>query len=664
MRTLLIIVILGICYDANAQNPSSPTRGNKDLPSSKESLLQLASYENQTYKYAVEDFFIRSKQSSFLLSPDGTYLSYLEKDEKGKSGIFFREIQTGIIKKTIEEKDRQIRGYYWLTEKRLLYYADHNGDENYQLFCVDIESKDEICLTPYDEVSAELLIKPSREHPDEIIVLMNKDDRESAEPYLINFYNGKTKRLWIAKDYGGNIANYYFDKNWNVNAYISIDGENKRVLYYKTSNTKPFKKIIETSATNKFELIGFVDSTEYPHDAYLISNIESNTLEISIFDLMKGKSIKRLFSNKTYDLEGMSISQTRNEIDYYYYKDKRWRNIPVSNRFSSIYKKLTKKLEGYDIIIYSKSKDETKYLLDAYSDKVYHKYFLYDQKKDSLYLLVNLLPHLKEEDMTENHPIRFTTRDGLKIDGYLMIPQNSSPTKPAPLLVNPHGGPFEVRNDWSFNREGQLLASRGYAILQVNFRGSGGYGKKFLMAGFKQIGRKMLDDLEDAVKYVSKLQIIDTTRIGIYGGSYGGLAALGSLIKTPELYTCAVDNCGISNIFTFYNSFPPQWKKLRQKLYSEWYDPSNPIEAKIATEVSPALNTDKIKKPILIVHGANDTRVKIEESDQMVSQLRNKGAEVPYLVKYNEGHGFSREANRMELYKVMLGFFAKHLKQK
>ncbi|MFT5149745.1 MAG: dipeptidyl aminopeptidase/acylaminoacyl peptidase, partial [Flavobacteriales bacterium] len=215
---------------------------------------------------------------------------------------------------------------------------------------------------------------------------------------------------------------------------------------------------------------------------------------------------------------------------------------------------------------------------------------------------------------------------------------------------------------WGFNSETQLFASRGYATLQVNYRGSGGYGKKFSMAGNKQIGRNMLNDLEDAVAYVKTLNMIDDDKIAIYGASYGGLATLGSLVKTPDLYTCGIDYVGVSNLFTFFKSFPPYWKPYLGQVYEQWYDENSPEDQEIMKAVSPALNVDKITKPLFVVQGANDPRVNIDESDQVVENLRQRGFDVPYMVKYDEGHGFGHEENRIELYQSMMGFFAKHLK--
>lgn len=295
------------------------------------------------------------------------------------------------------------------------------------------------------------------------------------------------------------------------------------------------------------------------------------------------------------------------------------------------------------------------------SDKLYGIYYLYDAVKDIFKEVFNLMPELNPNDMAEMRPIKFKSRDGLTIYGYLTIPKQAKSGK-VPLIVNPHGGPYGVRDDWGYNPETQLFASRGYATLQINYRGSGGFGKAFFLAGNKQIGRKMLDDLEDGVAYVKTLNLIDDNKIAIYGASYGGLATLGSLVKTPDLYKCGVDYVGVSNLFTFFKSFPAYWKPYLGQVYAQWYDENSAKDQEIMKKVSPALNADKITKPLFVIQGANDPRVNINESDQIVKKLRSKGFDIPYMVKYNEGHGFGHEANRIELYESMMGFFAKNLK--
>jgi len=408
-------------------------------------------------------------------------------------------------------------------------------------------------------------------------------------------------------------------------------------------------------------------STDYKHDAYVTSNLESDTEEILLYDLKENNIIKKIYRNNTYDAGSVSLSRKRGyEIDYYSYTGEKYQTVPVSETYKKLFSKFKNQFGNKQFYITSKTDEEDKYLLYVTSDKLYGNYFIYDVKKDSFKKLLDLMPQLKENDMAEMRPVKFQSRDGLTIYGYLTIPniaKDKSNNNKIPLIINPHGGPYGPRDRWGFNPETQLFASRGYATLQVNYRGSGGYGKDFFLKGNKQIGRKMLDDLEDAVAYVkNEFKWVNKDKIAIYGASYGGLATLGSLVKTPDLYTCGVDYVGVANLFTFFKAIPPYWKPYLEQMYEQWYNVEDEKERDIMVTVSPALNVEKITKPLFVVQGANDPRVNIDEADQMVSNIRKRGFEVPYMVKYNEGHGFGHEGNRIELYKTMLGFFYKHLK--
>ena len=296
-------------------------------------------------------------------------------------------------------------------------------------------------------------------------------------------------------------------------------------------------------------------------------------------------------------------------------------------------------------------------MVRAYSDRSLGAYYFYDQQKDHLEHIADVSPWIDEKDMAVMKPIKYTSRDGLIINGYLTIP-NGLEAKNLPVIINPHGGPWH-RDTWGFNPETQLLASRGYAVLKMNFRGSTGYGRDFWEKSFKQWGRTMQDDISDGVKWLIDEGIADPKRIAIYGGSYGGYATLAGATFTPELYACAVDYVGVSNLFSFMKTIPPYWQPFLEMMYTMVGDPEKDKEAMAAA--SPVFHTDRIVAPLFVIQGANDPRVNIDESDQIVASLRARNIEVPYLVKYNEGHGFHNEENRFEVYKAMVGFFAKHL---
>jgi len=660
MKNLIpILIALLMMTNLNAQSDQLP--GNTSLPTSDVDLKKLAALETEKFKYSVEDFFAKPKASSFKFSPEGTYLSFKEKDENLKNHVYIKNIATGKVTRAIEEKEELIRGYGWANDNRLLYIMDKGGDENYHLYAVDLDGSNEMDLTPFDGVKADILngLKEDKSH---MIISMNKNNPAVFEPYKINIETGELEQLFENKDVQNPISGYSFDKNGDLRAYVKMRDGVENDLYYATEK-KQFKKLKELNWKETFGIVGFNYASDNPHEAYVVSNLESDKVQIYLYDLKKDKVIKKLFSHPDYDVSEISVSRHRGyELDCFAYEGEKQKVVPVSPYFKKMHQLISEKFVGYNYYITDETDDESKYLIFIQSDKLYGKYFSFDPKTEEFKEVYDLMPQLKEDDMSVMMPITFESRDGKIIHGYFTMPKGTKLGQKVPVIVNPHGGPQGIRDSWGFNPEAQLFASRGYATLHVNFRISGGYGKDFLQCGFKQVGRKAMDDVEDGLKYIVDQGWVDENRAAIYGGSHGGYAVLRGLTKTPELYACGVDYVGISSIFTFMKSIPAYWQPYMKIIKEIWYDEDVPEEKTIMEEVSPIFHIDKIKKPLLVVQGANDPRVNINEADQIVEGLRKKGIDVPYMVKYDEGHGFGKEENRIAFYSTMMGFFAQHLK--
>lgn len=637
--------------------------GNPALVSSEADLLKLMANEKGNYKYKVEDYFARPKASAFQLSPDGKYMSYREKEDGStKRHVYVKEIASGKVTRILEEKEELIRGYFWKNNERILYMMDQGGNEQYHIHAVNIDGTKNVDLTPYEEVQANI-ISILKDQKDFVIVQMNKNNKQVFEPYKLNIVTGEITQLFENKDIANPIQGYDFDKDGNLRGYSRLVNGVESEQWYKDLSTGEFKLAKQMKWYDSFSISGFNYAGKNPDEAYVVTNLDSDKARIVLYDFKKNAIVKEVFSNPEYDATSMSRSRKRNyEIDYFAYEGDKYIIKPVSKFYKNFTKQMTKAFPGKECHIVATDDDENTLLLVVQSDKLYGTYYQYDTKTRKFSLLYDLMPQLKEADMAEMRPIKFKSRDGLTIHGYITLPKEALAGKKVPLVVNPHGGPQGIRDSWGFNPETQLFASRGYATLQVNFRISGGYGKEFLKAGFKQIGRKLMDDVEDGVQYAIEQGWADKDNIAIYGGSHGGYATLMGLVKTPDLYACGVDYVGVSNIFTFMKSIPEYWKPYLTMLKEIWYDTDQEAEAAIAREVSPAFQIDKIKSPLFVVQGANDPRVNINESDQIVEQLRTKGVDVPYMVKYNEGHGFAHEENSIEFYKAMMGFLAKYLK--
>jgi dipeptidyl aminopeptidase/acylaminoacyl peptidase len=403
--------------------------------------------------------------------------------------------------------------------------------------------------------------------------------------------------------------------------------------------------------------MGFKDGNNI---MFAASNIGRDKIAVVEFDPSSKKEVKELYSNADYDIESMGFSKKRKVPTYILYQADRQQYYFLDEETKSMYAKLEKEFSGYDYQAYSNNDAEDKYIIWVGSDRLPAKYYYYDKKADKFELLVEARPWIKESDMARMTPVEYKSRDGLTIRGYLTLPKGVE-AKNLPVVVNPHGGPW-ARDTWGYNPEVQFLANKGYAVLQMNFRGSTGYGRKFWESSFKQWGKAMQDDITDGVKWLIDSGVADPKRVGIYGGSYGGYATLMGITKEPDLYAAAVDYVGVSNLFTFMKTIPPYWKPYMEMWYAMVGDPSKDSLAMV--ETSPALNADKIKVPLFIAQGANDPRVNKAESDQVVEALKKKGINVEYMVKDDEGHGFLNEENRFDFYGAMEKFLDKNLKNK
>jgi dipeptidyl aminopeptidase/acylaminoacyl peptidase len=332
------------------------------------------------------------------------------------------------------------------------------------------------------------------------------------------------------------------------------------------------------------------------------------------------------------------------------------------DEYKSMYNELESKFPEMEIYMTSTTDEEDRFIVRTYSDKSLGEYYLYDRASGEISDIGDPSPWIDETYMASMEPITYKSRDGLTIHGYLTLPAGLTmeSAKDLPVVVNPHGGPW-ARDTWGFNPEVQFMANRGYAVLQMNFRGSTGYGREFWEASFREWGKKMQDDITDGVNWLVEKGIADKDRVAIYGGSYGGYATLAGLTFTPELYACGIDYVGVSNLFTFMGTIPPYWEPYKEMMYEMVGNPENQEDSLMLRSASPVFHADKIQVPLFIAQGAQDPRVNKDESDQMVEAMRERGVEVEYLVKDNEGHGFRNEENRFEFYRAMEKFLAKHL---
>ncbi|WP_456409432.1 S9 family peptidase [Caldithrix abyssi] len=610
---------------------------------------QTGKKEQQPPLIPMEDFFKNPTKTSFKLSPDGEHIAFLQ-PWKSRLNVFVQKIGEEQATRITSAENRDIAGFAWANDQRIIYVQDKAGDENFKLYAVNIDGSNPAVLTPFEKVRVGI-IDDLEDDPEHMIIQMNKRDPRVFDAYRININTGEMEM--IAQN-PGNISQWITDWQGDIRLAITTDGVNTSLLYRKDKNS-PFKTILTTNFKETMQPLFF--SFEDPTIIYAKSNLNRDKQALVKFDLDNARELEVIYKHPEVDIAGVMYSKKRKVLTGASYVTDRRRYVFFDDERRQLQTELEKLLPGYEVAVVDFNKNEDKCLVRTYSDKTRGSYFLYDLNSKQLTRLADISPWLKEEYMAEMQPITFKSRDGLTIHGYLTLPKGLEP-KNLPVVVNPHGGPW-YRDVWGFNPEVQFLANRGYAVLQINFRGSTGYGKKFWELSFKQWGKKMQDDITDGVQWLIKQGIADPKRIAIYGGSYGGYATLAGLAFTPDLYACGIDYVGVSNLFTFLNTIPPYWKPYLDMFHEMVGHPQR--DSLLLAEASPVFHADKIKAPLFIAQGANDPRVNKAESDQMVEALRKRGVEVEYMVKDNEGHGFRNEENRFDFYRAMEKFLAEHL---
>ncbi|MDD1505375.1 S9 family peptidase, partial [Lysinibacillus sp. CNPSo 3705] len=599
---------------------------------------------------SVEDFMKNPGNGGYHLSPDGNYITYKSAWEN-RSNVFVKKMNDDSEPVRVSSStDRDIGGSFW-KDDNLLYVKDKGGDENFHIYSTTFNGNEEKDLTPYPNVTVALL-SDLQGVKDEILITMNKEDAKAFDVYKLNVKTGETKH--VAKN-PGNISSWLADHDGNVRLAVTSDGVEGTILY-RDSEKDEFKPFIEMKAGDEVMPLAFSKDNKH---IFATSNKGRDKVEVVKYDL-EGKE-EVIMSNSEVDVLGVLYSPEKDKILYGGYITDKGHYQFFDEDFEKLFRKIQNKLgvQESELSINDYNKEMTKFIVNVSSDTVYGKYYYYDSTTDEITELATLGSWLNPEELAEMHPISYKSRDGLTINGYLTLPKNKE-AKNLPLIVNPHGGPW-ARDMWGFNPETQLLANRGYAVLQMNFRSSAGYGKKFLEAGNKQWGLKIQDDITDGVQWAIDQGIADPKRIGIYGASFGGYATLAGITYTPDLYAAAVDYVGVSNIFTLLNTIPPYWETMREMLYERVGHPEKDKE--LLTAASPVFHVDKIKTPLFVAQGANDPRVNKAESDQIVEALRARGVDVEYMLKDNEGHGFHNEENRIEFYTAMLKFLDSHLKK-
>jgi len=609
-------------------------------------------------------FFGNPEISGSQLSPDGKYVSFM-KEFNGIMNVWVKEFAEPFDKaRPVTNSPRPLYGYFWTRDgKYILYVKDNDGDENINIFSVNPSAsvdKDGVPpsrnLTDKKGVRAEIMLV-SKKDPDVLFVGLNDRDPAWHDLYRLSISTGKLDLLYKNED---RVTGYDFD--WDEKLRVMSKTDEKGTT--KMFRVDPGNRLSEIYSFNVNEQAYIAGWSEDNRKCYLVSNkgdLDKSSLFLmdpadgSLTFVEKDPGDQVDFGGIMFDDNTRKMINTSYTVDKteYNWKDKKWLET---------YSFLESSFPGREVVIQSSTQDYSKLLVALTGDRYASEVHFLDVDSRQLVFQYTSRPALKkvEQYLAEMRPVTYPSSDGMMIPAYLTLPTGKKPEK-LPVVILVHGGPKGPREYWGYDPEVQFLANRGYAVLQPNFRASGGYGKKFLNAGDLQWGKLMQDDITWGVKYLVEQGIADKDKVAIMGGSYGGYATLAGLAFTPELYACGVDIVGPSNIFTLLESVPAYWEAGRAFLYGMVGDPNTEEGKKRIREASPLFSAEKINKPLLIIQGANDPRVKQAEADQIVVALREKKKKVSYLLAADEGHGFAKPLNRKAMYAEVEKFLSEVL---
>jgi dipeptidyl aminopeptidase/acylaminoacyl peptidase len=600
--------------------------------------------------------FGNPERTSPSLSPDGTRLAWIAPRD-GVLNVWTAPLHAAGTDREREsaravtgDTGRGVRAFAWARDgQHILYVQDKDGDENWWLYDVDLASLQRRDLTPFEGIRAEI-IATSMRRPAEVLVGINAGNPQLHDVYRLDLVSGSLTREIENPGYAGWLA----DEDLRVRGAIAPRPDGSYEVLVRDRDGDPWRPLwrIPAEDTASSDIVSFSGDGA---SLLVISAAGSDTGRLSRIDIATG-AVTVLAEDPEADVLGVKLHPaTREPQVVTVLKDRKEYTVLDPSAAGDM--EAIRALHHGDPFFAGSDNSDSTWLVGFTTDTGPVPYFAYDRAARSGRLLFEHQPALAGYELAPMEPFSFTARDGLRIHGYLTFPPGLGRSG-LPAVLNVHGGP-QARDTWGYHPEAQWLANRGYLCIQVNYRGSTGYGKSFVAAGDREWGGKMHDDLIDAVSHAVSQGWADPSRVAIYGASYGGYAALAGAAFTPDVFCCAVDIVGPSNLKTLLETVPPYWQPVIEQLYRRVGNPQT--DAEFLWSRSPLSRAGDIKIPLLIAQGANDPRVRQAESEQIVAALAEAGIDHEYLLFPDEGHGFARPENRLRFYAAAERFLARHL---
>jgi dipeptidyl aminopeptidase/acylaminoacyl peptidase len=600
--------------------------------------------------------FGNPERTSPRISPDGTRLAWIAPRD-GVLNVWVAPVgqaETGVdwgaAQVITDDTDRGVRVFVWARDGRhVMYLQDAGGDENWRLYDVDLETMKRRDLTPFEGIHAEI-IATSKRHPTEVLVGINADNPQLHDVYRLDLSTGSLVKEIVNPGYAGWVA----DEDLVVRCALQPLPDGAYDVLVRDSTEADWRTLwtIPAEDATSSDIVSFSGDGR---SLLVISAAGANTGRLTRIDLETG-SASVLAEDPEADVTGAMLHpDTRDPQIVMILKDRMTYTVLDPSVEDDL--KTVRELHHGDPVFVGRDEADRTWLVGFTNDTGPIPYFMYDRATRSARFLFEHQPALSSYELAPMEPFTFTARDGLEIHGYVTFPVGLGRSG-LPAVLNVHGGP-QVRDSWGYDPEAQWFANRGYMCVQVNYRGSTGYGKAFVAAGDREWGGKMHDDLIDAVSHVVGAGWADPARVAIYGGSYGGYAALVGAAFTPDVFRCAVDIVGPSNLKTLLETIPPYWAPAIAQLYRRVGNPETDVD--FLWSRSPLSRARDIRIPLLIAQGANDPRVKQAESEQIVAALKEAGIDYEYMLFPDEGHGFAKPENRIKFYATAERFLARYL---
>ncbi len=594
----------------------------------------------------VETLFQTPTLSNLEFSPDGTKILCLVPHE-GRQNLAVIDLRKGAKNLLSGFKDKDALGPFWASNDRILFAVDDNGKERYDIYAVNPDGTNNVVL-PFDR--SVRLVRRLPDDPKNFLVYAGITYRDWWDVALMNLRTGSLSAP-IARAPGN--VDYYVIDHANVVRFAVVEDQQIRRVLYRDANKMEWKELASHHTDSEgWEPIAFDGDNR---TVYVRSDIGRKTLAIYRFDTSTKTMSEMVFGDDTYDVNRVIYDESKKKIVGLQYDADRRRFHWLDPEMKAIHARMEQSLPDTVHAPMQFSEDGSKIIFYSYSDRDPGVFYLYDRKRQQVSELAVILPKIDPTQMAPTKPITYQARDGLTLHGYLTLPVGRDP-KNLPLIIHPHGGPYGPRDSWGYNPEVQFYANRGFAVLQVNFRGSGGFGRAFEAAGFKKWGLEMQDDLTDGVKWAVAQGLADPGRVVISGASYGGYAAMAGLVFTPELYCAGINYVGVVDI----NGVIPK-AVAPDRMYwmnTRLGDVNNAADRKRIHDTSPVHFVDRIRVPLLMAYGRNDPRVKVDQAYDIESAMKKTGKPFEFVIENNEGHGFHTEEKRVAFYKKIDRFLS------